>query len=508
MNIAGDTEKKTVMKREEYLDKIYGCWLGKNVGGTIGVAYEGNTDFLSVPLNVPSEMVANDDLDLQLVWLDILRRKGTRITSEDLAEGWLNNITYACDEYGVAIANLKAGLRPPVTGYYNNWFRNGMGASIRSEIWACISAGRPEVAGWYALQDASVDHWNEGVYGEIFLATMESSAFYDGSLSSLINTALSFIPKSSSVHQVVEFTLSLYRQGKTLKETRETILRQFGHHNFTDCVQNIGFIIAGLLYGKGDFLKTIVSAVNCGYDTDCTGASVGAIMGIMKGRKRLLEEGYRAGEEVVVGCGIRDIDAPPTLKELTEWTADIGNKVTNGRDIPAIRRPFLMYEIPEFSPPFTFRFLVSEPFAQESVEQVERDMLNNTCRAFKKMAFNTMYFNLKNHAGKQGSAIFLKTVVVLPEKKKVNLFPVCTDGIKMWLDGKLVLSHHQHNNFLPAPHRPGSPLAEVDMEKGEHDLLLEVMCCGGAPEFGWITADEKNHLVTDIKYGWDKSQNG
>ncbi len=508
MKITCDTKKKTGMKREEYLDRIYGCWLGKNVGGTIGVAYEGNTDFLSAPLKMPSEMVANDDLDLQLVWLDILRKKGVGITSDDLAEGWLNNITYACDEYGVAIANLKAGLRPPVTGYYNNWFRNGMGAPIRSEIWACIASGKPEVAGWYALQDASVDHWDEGVYGEIFLAAMESAAFSGNPVHSLIETALSFIPETSSLHRAVTLTVSLHGQGKTLEETRSGILRSFGHHNFTDCVQNISFIIAGLLHGEGDFLKTIVSAVNCGYDTDCTGATVGAILGIMKGRKQLLREGYRAGEEVVAGCGIRGIDVPATLKELTEWTAGIGNEVENNRGLPIIEKPFQMYGIPEFSPPFTFRFLVSEPFAPENVEQAERDMLNNTCSIFRKAVFNTMYFDLNNYAGRPGSAIFLKTLMELPEKKKVKLFPVSTDGIKMWIDGRLILSHHQHSSFLPAPHRPGSPIVQTELEKGEHELLLEVMCREGAPEFGWIAADESNHLAMDIQYRWEKVQNG
>jgi hypothetical protein len=135
-------------------------------------------------------------------------------------------------------------------------------------------------------------------------------------------------------------------------------------------------------------------------------------------------------------------------------------------------------------------------------------MLNNTCSVFEKEVFNTMYFDLKNHAGNPGSAIFLKTVMVLQEKKKVKIFPVCADGIKMWLDGKLLLSHHQHNNFLPAPHRPGSPLVQTEMEKGEHEILLEVMCCDGTPEFGWITADESNHLAMDIEYRWEKVRNG
>jgi hypothetical protein len=57
-----------------------------------------------------------------------------------------------------------------------------MGAPIRSEIWACIFPGTPEIAGYYAYIDSSVDHWYEGVYGEIFLSVMESLAFIESDI--------------------------------------------------------------------------------------------------------------------------------------------------------------------------------------------------------------------------------------------------------------------------------------------------------------------------------------
>jgi len=114
------------MKIDEkiYYDKVYGCWIGKSIGGSIGTPLEGKKELFQLPYEYPEEILANDDLDLQLVWLDILRKKGVKITSEDLAEVWVNNISYLPDEYGVAKANLKLGLKPPITGIYNNWFKN------------------------------------------------------------------------------------------------------------------------------------------------------------------------------------------------------------------------------------------------------------------------------------------------------------------------------------------------------------------------------------------------
>jgi ADP-ribosylglycohydrolase len=45
-----------------------------------------------------------------------------------------------------------------------------------------------------------------------------------------------------------------------------------------------------LLYGKGDFTKSICLAVQACFDTDCNGATVGSIVGIMKGAESINEE--------------------------------------------------------------------------------------------------------------------------------------------------------------------------------------------------------------------------
>jgi len=97
-------------------------------------------------------------------------------------------------------------------------------------------------------------------------------------------------------------------------------------------------------------------------------------------------------------------------------------------------------------------------------------------------------------------AIFLSTRIRMNEKKKIRIYPATNDGVKLWIDKKLILSHHQHNEFLPAPHRPGSKLVEIELEKGTYQILIEVIKCRDDLEFAWIIADEKNHLVVDMEY--------
>ena len=102
---------------EDYFrQKVSGCWLGKNIGGTLGAPFERthdhlNLDFYTQDLNGVPE--PNDDLDLQLVWLEAIERHGLdRITPRVLGEFWLDFVTAGWNEYGVCCANLQNGFFP------------------------------------------------------------------------------------------------------------------------------------------------------------------------------------------------------------------------------------------------------------------------------------------------------------------------------------------------------------------------------------------------------------
>jgi hypothetical protein len=81
--------------------------------------------------------------------------------------------------------------------YTIQYYVEGMGCPIRSEIWACISPGNPELACMYSWKDGIMDHGNESVYGEVFLASLEAMAFFENDMEKLINIGLSHIPGTS-----------------------------------------------------------------------------------------------------------------------------------------------------------------------------------------------------------------------------------------------------------------------------------------------------------------------
>ncbi|MEM3816047.1 MAG: ADP-ribosylglycohydrolase family protein, partial [Candidatus Bathyarchaeia archaeon] len=165
--------------------------------------------------------IPNDDLEIQLVWLQSLRDRGINLTARDLAEYWLDCILYNPDEYGLHKTNLRLGLQPPVSGWYNNWFKDCMGSPIRSEIWACIAPGAPNISARYAYQDAICDHaGGESVYGEIFNATVESAAFFINDRVKLVKMGLAAIPENSLTSKAIRTALEAYLNGLDWREAR------------------------------------------------------------------------------------------------------------------------------------------------------------------------------------------------------------------------------------------------------------------------------------------------
>ncbi len=275
-----------VFDKNVYRDKAYGGWLGKNIGGTLGGPYEGAKELLDLkfyPEPPDGKPLPNDDLDLQLVWLHALEQYGPHLTAVHLGREWVDHVRFAFDEYGYGLYNLRRGILPPVSGWFSNPFVDCMGAPIRSEIWAMIVPGLPELAAYYAWNDAVVDHGNgESVWGEVLFAAIESAAFVESDPRTLIDIGMRLIPKESRVARAVRLLLELHAEGVPWQQAREAILKEYGHDNFTDAPQNIAFTLLGWLYGE-DFEDALLKATNCGYDTDCTAATLGAILGIVHG---------------------------------------------------------------------------------------------------------------------------------------------------------------------------------------------------------------------------------
>ena len=311
---------------KEYLrDSIYACWLGKNIGGTIGTPYEGGREILDISgfNSEPGQPLPNDDLDLQLVWLRAMDELGPEnVNSKTLGEYWLGFVKPHWNEYGVGKANMRGGILPPLSGeMFNEHWKNSNGAWIRTEIWASLYPGNVEKAVRYAFEDASVDHgFAEGSYAAIFVAAMESAAYIFKDIRTLIKIGLSKIPADCRVAKAVRLVVECYDKGIDWKRVRELLVEQSADIGWFQAPANVAYVILGLLYGECDFKKSVILAVNCGDDTDCTGATAGALLGIMHGMAGIPEDWRQyIGDSIITCCVLNGHGKfPRSCTELTE----------------------------------------------------------------------------------------------------------------------------------------------------------------------------------------------
>ncbi|MDE6398248.1 MAG: ADP-ribosylglycohydrolase family protein [Clostridiales bacterium] len=343
---------------KEYANKVKGCFTGKNIGGTLGAPFECwrgvfNVDFFMQDISTP---VPNDDLDLQLVWLAAIEREGKNIDSRVLGEYWETYVSSVISEYGAGKNNFAMGVMPPLSGYMHNENRESNGAWIRTEIWACLTAGNPALAANYAYYDASVDHSDEGIYAAVFTAAVESAAFFESDANKLIDIGLSYIPENCATRGAVELVRESFRAGDDWKTARKKLLiaypSSFGEiggewqgtklvpacdkcpvqqkdpdipkatHGF-DAPAHIGIVLIGWLWGEGDFGKSVCLATNCGEDTDCTAGTLGALLGIIGGEKCIPEKWKKACSDKIATCTLR----PDLLLNLPETVTDLCERV-------------------------------------------------------------------------------------------------------------------------------------------------------------------------------------
>jgi hypothetical protein len=118
--------------------------------------------------------------------------------------------------------------------------------------------------------------------------------------------------------------MDYYDRGIDYKETREAVVEFNKELGWFQAPENLGFVVIGLLYGEGDFKKSVIYAVNCGDDTDCTGATVGATLGIIGGMEAIPSDWAEYIGDRIMSISINgsyNFRLPKTCEALTDRVA-------------------------------------------------------------------------------------------------------------------------------------------------------------------------------------------
>lgn len=289
---------------DELLDRMRGMWLGQLIGNMAGRESEGRYSGSepnpneSVPWQIQQVWDADDDSDIEYLALHILQTYGFDCNSYEIGEQWLDHVTDA----GIYIANKQAwrlmleGHLPPQTGsraYNEHWY--SIDARIGTEVLGAISPGLPQAAVELAGRFGRITNDGFAVHATEFCAAMYARAFFEPNVVELVHKGLEAIPVGSRTAQVVSDVLTWYSQDQASgaldwRAARRKLYdkyqgaQSFGrYYNWTESTVNIGATVLALLYGEGDFKKTVQIAVLAGWDCDCNPATAGGLLGVLRG---------------------------------------------------------------------------------------------------------------------------------------------------------------------------------------------------------------------------------
>jgi hypothetical protein len=139
---------------------------------------------------------------------------------------------------------------------------------------------------------------------------MASAAFVLDDVQAVIQAGLSHIPARSRFFEAINNVVKWYREGLDWQAIGHEINHHYGHYGMEGTINNACCVAAALLCGCGDakappavsFERTITTAVQLGFDTDCNGATAGSVAGLMIGGSMLPEKWTNPLQDTLRTC--------------------------------------------------------------------------------------------------------------------------------------------------------------------------------------------------------------
>lgn len=314
----------TTVDRSAYLDKLRGFWLGVSIANWTGLPTENDrTDFpfytdddfgpdgFDYVLD-PDPWGADDDSDIEYVYQHAIEQYGNyKLTGEQISQEWQDHI--ALPRLWVsnlaALGQMQNGAIPPDTSLpENNPMWDMIDAQLTTEIFGAFAPTRPDVALDLAYLPIRTTAYLHAEWAAEFYVIMHSlAASVDRTLSPrdqvmwMADQARQRIPNWSYIADMYDFVKAEYLLNpdkNNWEETRDKVAIRYqrnGAANYEykypwDAGINFAASIVSLLYGEGDYKKTIRIGAMSGWDSDNPTATWGGLLGLLNGYEALNSE--------------------------------------------------------------------------------------------------------------------------------------------------------------------------------------------------------------------------
>lgn len=301
--------------RNAWQGRVSGCMLGKAVEAysmTQGLekltAYLEGVDALPlrdyVPLaeDPPPMLLASccrdrfeasepdDDINYSVLALGMLEAHGAALSTVDVARTWLMRLpvgmTFTAERAAYKTLLEKAhewfsmGAEPgfDLGECADNEFNEWIGAQIRADVYGWVAPGQPALAARLARADAALSHVGDGIDGAVVVAAWGAAIPASGDLSGALDAALAEIPKDSGAAAAARLGREVAQAGAG----PESIHRAYEELSPVHTNNNLALVVWALLSHPDDFGAAIGDVVAAGWDTDCNGATVGALWALQE----------------------------------------------------------------------------------------------------------------------------------------------------------------------------------------------------------------------------------
>ena len=297
------------ISKKELKDKIYASWLGQMIGNIYGLPHENQYINEPGPENFPYGYTKNlgmikevngafsdDDTDIEYIYLLQMDKHGIEPTYAVLTDAWkyhIRNRVWLANR--AALGLMHAGLTPPATGmkrYNPHWFQ--IDPQLVNEIWAVTAPGMIKYAVSKSDWAARITNDDWGIEPTKFYAALFAGGFFERDIYKLIDKASAALGNDNSFVKTVKHVQELYKQyPDDWRKARQELAKKYYHDEpeQTKTIWNANLNgacgILALLYGKGDFQKTLDYACAMGFDADNQAATMCGLLGLIGGTKAL-----------------------------------------------------------------------------------------------------------------------------------------------------------------------------------------------------------------------------
>ena len=359
--------KERAISHEQLMDKLSGFWIGQLLGNYIGFPFENNYVEEPIPVLVDRVYTADydgdpalkintkdrrghipvlasalrgafsdDDTDIEFVTLHAVEKYGLDINYAEITQMWKTHI----NDF-IWVANREArnlmdqGLIAPDTGRKQNnrhWFQ--IDPQLVNEIWSAFYPGMTQHAARRALWGARITNDDWGTHPTIAYGAMISAAFFEKDVRKLVDIGIEAVPNEGPFAEGIRDVVKWHAQHEDWRDTRDEIHDKYYAYKKGDYEAPVSVVsslangltgIMAVLYGEGDYLKTVGIATSAGYDCDNQAATTGGLIGVLTG---------------LSGMGDAALEQTLDLPAWGRWTKPFNDQYVNiSRDEIRLRTP-------------------------------------------------------------------------------------------------------------------------------------------------------------------------